>query len=272
MAAREFGAQAELWQHKRRELLERGWLEADDLLWQPDPYAAGHAAEREKAWRAIQAEVEELQVLMQDDREVYLAELEAQADGAGEYFIAFIGASRGRHPWTLELIDCAHAIGQLTYMFYKSAFKRVRPTTLCPGLTPPFGPPAHPSFPSGHSFLGHFIALLLLEIPQLAGRYGVFSDHEGAPGAQISVSAEPTNPLCGKGPIRSPLLWLAQRVAKNRERLGVHYFSDSTGSRHLAAAVWRALLHEPHAGKRIECPTLRSVLRRAQAEWPELWS
>src|SRR5205823_5832606 len=29
------------------------------------------------------------------------------------------------------------------------------------------------------------------------------------------------NPLLGRGEIRSPLLWLAQRMAKNRERLGV---------------------------------------------------
>ena len=40
----------------------------------------------------------------------------------------------------------------------------------------------------------------------------------------------------GRGEINSPLLWLSQRLAKNRERLGVHYLSDSMASRHLAAA------------------------------------
>jgi len=75
------------------------------------------------------------------------------------------------------------------------------------------------------------------------------------------------NPLLGRGMINSPLLWLAQRIAKNRERLGVHYMSDSMGSRHFAAAIWRALLHD----NTINCPTLISVLRHAEAEWPTKW-
>jgi len=40
------------------------------------------------------------------------------------------------------------------------------------------------------------------------------------------------------------------------------------GSRHLAAAIWRALLHETEVDKAIYCPTLRSVLAKATAEWP----
>jgi hypothetical protein len=75
------------------------------------------------------------------------------------------------------------------------------------------------------------------------------------------------NPLLGWGAINSPLLWLSQRIAKNRERLGVHYISDSMGSRHFAAAIWRALLHD----NTINCPTLISVLTHAEAEWPTKW-
>ena len=75
------------------------------------------------------------------------------------------------------------------------------------------------------------------------------------------------NPLMGRGAINSPLLWLSQRIAKNRERLGVHYISDSMGSRHFAAALWRALLHEKDPLKRIDCPTLHGVLKHARAEW-----
>ena len=52
------------------------------------------------------------------------------------------------------------------------------------------------------------------------------------------------NPLAGRGDFYSPLLWLAQRLGKNRERLGVHYPSDTFGSRHLAGAIWRAVLHD----------------------------
>jgi hypothetical protein len=220
---------------------------------------------------------------------------------------------------------------------------------------PSFGPPAHPAFPSGHSFLGHFIALLLLEIPAIQYRYGhpnavegmkgdrvtinppprvvtislanpavvSLSSHDlkddepvcfhttgelpepiepgqvyyvqksgssnarfaitptpptsGAPrttvdtrrGRQSGVHTIPKNPLFGNTGFESPLLWLGQRQAKNRERLGVHYPSDSSFSRHLAAATWRALFDNSSA--RIVCPTLDATLRKAIAEWPTAW-
>jgi hypothetical protein len=300
-------------------------------------------------------------MLMQDDRDRYLAEIIEQADGLADYIIAFIDASQARYPWTIELISCGLAIGNIAYFYYKQQFKRVRPSTLCPGLAPPFGPPAHPSFTSGHSFLAHLIALLLLEIPAIRQRYGVFArSAAGAPGGSVDpypavtisqanpavvtlsaltshglkaddpivfapggglplptaggegpitagttyyvvlapglsadsfeISTAPggaatntllagagpsppapatilKNPLMARGAVRSPLIWLAERIARNRERLGVHYPSDSAGSRHLAAAIWRAMLYDGS----IDCPTLRSVLSRATAEWPTNW-
>jgi hypothetical protein len=88
-----------------------------------------------------------------------------------------------------------------------------------------------------------------------------------AGGQQQGTHTVLRNPLAGRGEIYSPLLWLAQRLGKNRERLGVHYPSDTFGSRHLAGAIWRAVLHDGS----IECPTLRSVLHHAVAEWPTKW-
>jgi hypothetical protein len=293
-----------------------------------------------------------MQMLMQDDRDRYLAEIDAQADGLPEYFIAFIGANIARYPWTIELINCGLGIGNVAYSYYKAIFKRVRPSMLCPGLVPPFGPPGHPAFPSGHSFLGHFISLLLLEIPAIRQRYGIFASGSvnGDPGAAVNpdpsgpavsisirnpatvsltahgfkpydqvnfqttgklpspltskntyyvrkegltpdefqISTEiggaaiattgsqsgrhsfPRNPLWGTVVPHSPMFWFAQRQAKNRERLGVHYASDSSASRHLAAAIWRALLHET-GETAIDSPTLRMVVRRAAAEWPTDW-
>lgn len=234
--------------------------------WQPDTGVAASAAKKAQAWIAIRAELEELKMLMQDDRDRYLGEIEAQADGLADYVIAFIGASQARRPWTIELVSCGLAIGNLAYMHYKSQFKRVRPSTLCPGLVPAFGPPEHPSFPSGHSFLGHLIVLLLLEIPALRQRYGIFARTDGRPAGDPQQFS-----LRRRREVKSPLLWLAQRLAKNRERLGVHYASDSSASRHLAAGIWWALLHEDHADKRIACPTLGSVLTRAKAEWSTPW-
>ena len=64
-------------------------------------------------------------MLMQDDRDRYLEESDEQADGLADYMIAFIGASSGRHPWTIELVSCGLAIGNIAYMHYKAFFLRV---------------------------------------------------------------------------------------------------------------------------------------------------
>jgi membrane-associated phospholipid phosphatase len=266
LAAREFASRQEVWNVSEANLLALHWLEPGDLKWRPGVVAG-------TGWDAIRPEIVQLQQLMQDDRDRYLAEIEAQADGLADYMLAFIGASQARHPWTVELVSCGLAIGNVAYMRWKSVFKRVRPSFLCPGLVPPFGPPAHPAFPSGHSTLGHLIALLLLEIPALRQRYGKFTASNGSPGEEIEPNPPGplSNPLTGTDPINSPLLWLAGRLAKNRERLGVHYASDSSAGRHLAAGLWRALLHETAAARQIECPTLRTVLMRAKAEWPTPW-
>lgn len=271
MAAREFGAQDNVWRCDRKKLLDKGWLEDEDLAWQPNEEirrrgpAAAWSVEKARAANHIRAEIEELQLLMQDDRDRYLAEIDAQADGVPDYFISFIGASHARHPWTIELISCGLAISNIAYMYYKQHFKRARPSTLCPGLIPPFGPPAHPAFPSGHSCAGHLIALFLLEIPGLRQRYGIFRMLDGTPGALPEQDT-----LRKSGSINSPMLWLANRLAKNRERLGVHYPSDSRASRHLAAGIWWALLHETDEDKRIVCPSLYPVLAHAIAEWPAI--
>jgi hypothetical protein len=265
LAAREFAARHVVWNVDEAKLKQLHWLEDDDLKWRPSQVGG-------PGWAAIRPEIEQLQQLMQDDRDRYLAESEAQADGLADYVLAFIGASQVKHPWTVELVSCGLAIGNVAYMQWKGRFKRVRPSTLCPGLLPPFGPPAHPAFPSGHSTLGHLIALLLLEIPALQQRYGLFKvGSDGDPGEEIAPLPLSKNPLTGRGPINSPLLWLAARLAKNRERLGVHYPSDSSAGRHLAAGLWRAMLHDNAAASRIDCPTLQTVLTRARAEWPTPW-
>ena len=189
MAGREFGAQPKLWQLERNELLAKGWLEPEDLAWEPDPTIkeTGTPVDwtnaKTSAWNAIRSEIEELQMLMQDDRDRYLAEIDGQADGFPDYAVAFIGASAARYPWTLELIDCGLAIGNLAYSHYKQKFKRVRPSVLCPGLVPPFGPPAHPACPERHSFLGHFIALLLPRILTSAA-LSLFQRHRRKPGKE----------------------------------------------------------------------------------------
>ena len=80
-------------------------------------------------------------MLMQDDRDRYMAEIIEQADGSAGYITAFIDTNESRCPWTMELMNCGYAIGNVAYFYYKQQFRRVRPSTLCPGLAPPFGPP-----------------------------------------------------------------------------------------------------------------------------------
>ena len=107
MAALEFGSQPEQWQMGKQKLIEAKWLETHDVAWQqPD----------EEGFKTIRVEIEQLQQLMQDDRQRYLLEAEQQADGVDDYFIHFLGASQARHPWTLELISCGLSIGNIAHM------------------------------------------------------------------------------------------------------------------------------------------------------------
>jgi membrane-associated phospholipid phosphatase len=281
MAAREFARDPSKWLFTEAQLIAKGWLTGNDhLRWKDDAGVPG------SAFAFIKQEIHALFDMMEDDRDRYLAEINAQADGLAGYLISFLGIDSERQPWTVELIRCGLAIGNIVYMSYKQVFRRVRPSTICPGLVPPFGPPRHPAFPSGHSFLGHFIALLLLEIPQLEARFGE-PTNAGPPPVGPLVKPTLAQVMSAGGVLyvfKGPLLWLGARLGKNRERAGLHYPSDSLASRWLAGATWKLLTARPialelqaakppaannpvAAGDLIDCPTLRRVLRLAKAEW-----
>jgi len=271
MAAREFAQQHAKWRFDNPAgnyyddtdlTTTKKWLDGTShLAWKID-------------FNAIRTEIEELVDLMEDDRDRYLGEINAQADGLAAYYIAFLNIDGERKPWTIELINCGLAIGQLVYMHYKQRFRRARPSTLCPGLVPPFGPPRHPAFPSGHSFLGHFISLLLLEIPEVAAVFGEEDTTVTPPRRQATIKE-----VMNANEFKGPLLWLARRQAKNRERAGLHYRSDSDASRWLAGAIWGLLTKSGAAATPpgltvnvpdsdlIDCPTLKLVLKMAKAEW-----
>ena len=248
---------------------------------------------------------------MEDDRDRWLFEINQQADGLAGYFVSLLGIDNTSKPWTMELIRCGLAMGNVVYMNYKALFKRVRPSFLCPGLVPPFGPPRHPAFPSGHAFLGHFIALLLLEIDPIRIRFG--EDPLPVPPPPVPPPPRPlgkdvrfrqgvkprlTDVMHRDVVFGGPLLWLAERLGRNRERLGVHYPSDSAASRWLAGAIcallvtpegnrvtgtpntWPDLdnlatppgrdtnvLHNMTPAELIDCPALKQVLGMAKGEW-----
>ncbi len=186
------------------------------------------------------------------------------------YFVHLMGIDPASKPWTMELMNCATAIANVAKMQYKAHYRRVRPSTLCAGLVPPWGPPQHPSFPSGHSTAAHLCALLLMRVEGIAARFGVFPSmnaKSAGPAHTPSLDDLLTKYRYGQDH-RSPLLWLAWRLAKGRERIGVHYATDSASGRVLAALLWDACTSDAPTVTGIKMPTLHSVIERAQAEWP----
>jgi hypothetical protein len=106
---------------------------------------------------------------------------------------------------------------------------------LCPGLLVPFGPPRHPAFPSGHALTAQLTTGLLLRIDKLRAYK------------------------------EEALIWLAMRVARNRERAGLHYPSDSVAGQRLADVIVQRLAATD--ASRIPNPLLDTLLASARAEW-----
>jgi hypothetical protein len=264
VAAREFANASDDWLARDKDkspLHKRFEADREILSWQPED-AAG--------WNAITKELDELVDLMRDDRMRYLDELGVQSGQATPYFVHLMRFDSASKPWTMELMNCATSIGNIIKMQYKSHYRRVRASTLCPGLTPPWGPAQHPAFPSGHSTVAHLAALFLLSVPGIAHRFGIFEESTHIGRAPLITDFDPPGARTRYGQDqRSPLLWLAWRIAKGRERLGVHYASDSAAGRRLAALVWHACLGGG-SDPSIDVPALKTVLTKAQAEWPPL--
>ncbi|HEY9110042.1 MAG TPA: phosphatase PAP2 family protein [Roseateles sp.] len=272
MAAREFAKAHKKWlavEHPSR--LRQRFEQNDNLLkWRAED---GDTLEvRNDAWAVICRELDELADLMRDDRMRYVDELAVQSSQAAPYFVHLMNFNPASKPWTMELMNCATAIGNLVKMQYKSYYRRVRPSVLCPALTPPWGPAQHPAFPSGHSTVAHLTALLLLSVEGIADRFGIFDKTtETTETVGRSLVLDDFDKVVYGLDQRSPLLWLAWRIAKGRERLGVHYPSDSAAGRYLAAQVWDMCLNpQQDADDTIDVPALQTVLTHARAEWPRL--
>jgi hypothetical protein len=211
------------------------------------------------AWTFINAELQNLADDMKDSRERYLNEGRAQDPAMRPYFAQLLGVDPLLKPWTGHLMRCATSVAHIAYMYFKARFRRVRPSRLYPGLAVPFGPPEHPAFPSGHSTAAHLVALCLLQVPPIAELYGV-ADPKNSDGPRDAPTADA---LRSADPPQCPLLWLADRIARNRERLGFHYPSDSRAGRHIAIRIWESIF----VTKTISVPTIERAVCRAAAEW-----
>lgn len=176
---------------------------------------------------------EEIQELIEliEYRPGVMAEALAQRTNPWAYFHGILLSDAASAPYTRELVEIAITVGHFQVQHYKRVFSRVRPSQISPALLPPIEIPGHAAFPSGHSTEGHMIALCLSKVM----------------------------PRAARRPAESPLMMMAQRIARNREVIGLHYPSDSAAGKLLAEKSFEILM---------ECPSMKNeVIPRAKKEW-----
>jgi hypothetical protein len=176
-----------------------------------------------------------------------MAEALAQKDDITTHFRGALSFNKATHPCTVYLIQGALRAAQYAVMRYKHHFNRRRPSQLWPELMPPIAVPGHASFPSGHATEAYVVARCLQEIVGPAGS-GVIP--------ALADAREITQRL-------------AQRIARNREVLGVHYPSDSEGGAMLATGVSTPTVNNSVYTKYMSCPTVGELRARAIVEWQE---
>jgi hypothetical protein len=188
---------------------------------------------------ALQAELDELASLV-EFRAGVLAEAVAQRNKLPVWWCGALGYGRGSHPCTFYLTQAVLEIAQFQAHFHKNKHQRPRPSQLSPALLPPIEVPGHAAFPSGHSTEAHSLSLCLTEVFTRA------------------AAINPPRPVVPSQP--DSLDRLAQRIARNREVLGLHYPSDSAAGKALAQHTVAIMA---------TCPTIDRLMTAAAAEWRE---
>jgi hypothetical protein len=198
----------------------------------------------------IDKELDELMELI-EYRAGVMSEALAQREHLWAYFSGVFMSDSWSAPYTRDLVEIAGRIGQFQALYYKRHFNRPRASQYSPALLPPIHVPGHASFPSGHGTEAYLIALCLEQVMPAAA---------GAPAPASPQGQSPPPP-----PNSSPLRQIAQRVARNREVLGVHYPSDSRAGLLLAEESFKILM---------ECKTINDpqkpeegLIARAKKEW-----
>jgi membrane-associated phospholipid phosphatase len=169
-----------------------------------------------------------------------LSEALRQCDTLVDYFSGVFGFTAAAYPKTYGLAIIAQRVGEFVAMHWKAVFDRPRPSRLSPALMPPVAVPGHASFPSGHATQSQLMALALAEVmPEAA-----------------SLAEYP--PRSGKKVAQGPLYRVAERIARNREVMGLHYPSDSDAGKKLAELTWDILK---------QCLSVAQMITDAQKEW-----
>jgi hypothetical protein len=204
----------------------------------------------------LEAELRELALLI-EYRGAVMAEALAQRSGGIGYFRGILSFTAASHPATAMLCAVALQIGHFQAMYYKKVFKRPRPSQRLPHLMPPIDPPGHAAFPSGHATQAWLIAEVLKKVIPICP-------------AEVPDPANP--PQTQPAPEEHPLNFVAQRIARNREVLGLHYPSDSAAGRRLADVTLLLLeqcptINAPNANEGGLFDHQNGLLAMAQAEW-----
>jgi hypothetical protein len=193
----------------------------------------------------VNAELDELHTLVEYRAEVLSEAVSQSVDMIG-FWAGLLMFSPNSHPWTFRLARTAIVVGEFAAMHYKHLWNRPRPSQLSPGLMPPLAVPGHASYPSGHSTQAYLVSMLLAQVMP----------------AEVSnvLPRTPTSLLTT--PPDSLLDRLAERVARNREVLGLHYPSDSVCGQNLAVRLYNLLQ---------QCPLINNPINGAtvlaRAEW-----
>jgi hypothetical protein len=159
-----------------------------------------------------------------------LSEALMQRDNMLDYWRGLLSFSRESHPATFAIVRAAVHIGQFMAVHFKWQFQFPRPSQLAPALMPPIDPPGHASYPSGHATEAYLLS-----------------------GALRHVLPNVTS-----NGLHDALEKLAERVARNREVLGLHYPRDSAAGKDLANNVLPLFRR---------CPTIQKFEMLAQGEW-----
>jgi hypothetical protein len=179
-----------------------------------------------------------------------MAEAMAQVSNPWAWFRGILMCNSKSAPATHKLVEVASHIGQFQAMQYKMQFNRPRPSQYSPALLPPIDVPGHASFPSGHATEAYLIALCLAEVMPAA---------VSTPPGNAPDNPPPPHPGI------SPLQQMAQRIARNREVLGLHFPSDSKAGMKLAQMTFDILkqcksIRDPQ-------PPHHGLFEQARAEW-----
>jgi hypothetical protein len=206
----------------------------------------------------VNAELDELQLLIEYRSEV-MSEAIAQMNDMVGYWAGMLMFSRSSHPWTFRLARTAIVVGEFVAMYWKRQFNRARPSQLSPALMPPIPVPGHASYPSGHATQAYLLSLLMKEA--MDGMINAMPAEVDV--VDQTLARDPSSLLTT--PSATLLVRLAERVARNREVLGVHYPSDSDCGMRLAKKIWTRLMTLPDMDR----TNPKSLVGRAKQEWAD---